>query len=120
MSVPTWGLWEYNISSGEPKLTNSSNTFLHLISFILVVSFPSEKVPAPPSPNCTFELFLNFLLFQKSFISFVLLSTSSPLSSIIGLNPLWASTKAANKPAGPLPTITGLCFSFSLPISTPI
>ena len=28
-----------------------------IIVFILVVNFPSEKVPAPPSPNCTFDSF---------------------------------------------------------------
>ena len=120
ISVPTCGLWEYKISSGDPKLTSSSRTFLHLISFILVVNLPSEKVPAPPSPNCIFELFLNILLFQKLLISFVLSSTSNPLSSKSGLYPLCAKSNAANKPAGPLPTTTGRCCNFSLPCWTPI
>ena len=109
ISVPTWGLFEYKISSGAPKFTNSVKTFLHLMSLILVVNFPSEKVPAPPSPNWTLELFLNFLSTQKLSISFVLLSTSRPLSSIIGIYPLCAKTKDANNPAGPLPITTGLC-----------
>ena len=37
-----------------------------LVLFIPVISLPSEKVPAPPSPNCTFEFGFNIPLPKKS------------------------------------------------------
>ena len=118
-SVPTCGFPEYIISSGAPAFTSSSKTYPHLLSFILVVSLPSENAPAPPSPNCTFDsrFSLQFPI-QNSSTVFVLESTSSPLSITIGLYPYWASLNAENIPAGPNPTTTGLCSNTTLPDST--
>lgn len=42
------------ISSGAPAWTNASSTWRICGLFVPVVSLPSENVPAPPSPNCTF------------------------------------------------------------------
>ena len=52
-SVPIWGLFTYRISGAAPNSTKSSSTFRCLPkgSFTKVFNFPSEKVPAPPSPN---------------------------------------------------------------------
>ena len=56
-SVPICGLFSYKISSGAPCSTKVSKTnlFLPNLSFTMVFSFPSENVPAPPSPNCTLD-----------------------------------------------------------------
>ena len=79
------------------------------------VSFPSEKVPAPPSPNWTLELVFKIPLFIKLSTVFLRFSTCSPCSITIGLYPYLTKVKAANKPLGPAPTITGLTdlFRFS-------
>ena len=84
ISVPICGLCKYFISAGAPASTKASNTSLILLSFIRVVNFPSEKVPAPPSPNCTLEFFLSAPPCQKSSISRWRVSTSAPRSKIIG------------------------------------
>ena len=73
-----------------------------------VVSLPSEKVPAPPSPNWMLLSVLSFLLCQKEATCFALSSTSAPLSIIRGLRPALARVRPAKNPAGPNPTITGL------------
>ena len=99
---------EYNISSGAPQLTNSSRTFLILVSLIPVFNFPSEKVPAPPSPNCTFDSVFKLEFFQKLLTSTVLSSMLFPLSIIIGLYPNSDNIREANIPAGPKPTTTGV------------
>ena len=72
-----------------------------------VVNFPSENVPAPPSPNCTFEKGFNCLSCRKPSTSCFLSSTVFPCSIIIGDIPCCTSVKAENKPAGPAPTMTG-------------
>ena len=54
LSVPTCGFASVRISSGAPNSWNFSSTYRQIGSFILVTSFPSEKVPAPPAPNCMF------------------------------------------------------------------
>lgn len=108
LSVPICGFEVYKISLGAPNLTNSSNTFLeYIFAEFPVFSFPSENVPAPPSPNCIFELVLNSLFFMNSSISFILSSICFPRSNIIGFIPLSTSVNPANKPAGPAPIITG-------------
>ena len=56
--------------------------------FTDVLSFPSENVPAPPSPNWTFESGTRIPVFQKFSTSLFRLSTLLPLSITIGLNPL--------------------------------
>ena len=72
-----------------------------------VVSFPSEKVPAPPSPNCTLEDWESAPVRQKCSTSAVRSSTSRPRSSTMGGRPARARVRAANSPAGPIPTTTG-------------
>ena len=54
-SVPMWGLWDQRMSSGAPCSTRASSTAEMRPSWVPVVSLPSEKVPAPPSPNWTLE-----------------------------------------------------------------
>ena len=54
-SVPMWGLWEERMSSGAPCSTSTSSTAESRGSWVPVVSLPSEKAPAPPSPNWTLE-----------------------------------------------------------------
>ena len=85
LSVPMWGFVKYKICSGAPKFTNSCRTFLQYGELIPLVSFPSEKVPAPPSPNCTFEYVFNFPVLIKVSTVFFLSSTVWPCSIIIGL-----------------------------------
>ena len=106
------GLFIYEISSGAPNLTNVSITSLHSELCKFVVSFPSEKVPAPPSPNCTFEQVFNIRSFKNNSTSFCLSSTVLPCSTIIGLTPFSIRVSAQNSPAGPAPIITGLLLAF--------
>ena len=84
LSVPICGFDRYNISSGAPNVTNSFNTFLQKGLLIPVVSFPSEKVPAPPSPNCTLDDVFNLPVFLNVSTLFFLFSTLSPCSIMIG------------------------------------
>ena len=83
-------------------------------SWALVWSLPSEKVPAPPSPNWIFELESNFLFFKNSLTEAILSSILPPLSNIIGLALHLVRYKAAKIPAGPKPTITGRKLSLKL------
>ena len=107
LSVPIWGFDKYKISWGAPKLTNSCKTFLHNGLLIPVVSLPSENVPAPPSPNWTFDEVFKILFFKRLSISFFLSSTFFPCSIIMGEIPFWTNVNAEKRPAGPEPTITG-------------
>ena len=50
-SVPTWGLVRTPICSGAPQAKKVSSTVAQRGSLDRAVSFPSEKVPAPPSPK---------------------------------------------------------------------
>ena len=63
-----------------------------------VVSFPSEKVPAPPSPNCTFDKVFNLPVFLNNSTCFSLSSTGEPCSITIGKIPFCIKVSAANKP----------------------
>ncbi|KJR45280.1 hypothetical protein UF75_4312 [Desulfosporosinus sp. I2] len=111
-SVPIWGLLKYIISGGAPACTNSLSTFILREFFCPIFNLPSEKAPAPPSPNCTL-VWVSRIPVRQNFNTFLLrLSTSSPRSSRMGLAPAWARIKAANIPAGPQPTTTGRSFSF--------
>ena len=107
LSVPIWGLFIYWICSGAPNFTKLAITTLHNGSFIPVVNFPSENVPAPPSPNWIFELTFSLPVLANSSTSFILSSTLLPCSITIGFIPLLTSIKAQNNPAGPAPTIIG-------------
>ena len=108
-SVPICGLFSYKISSGAPCSTKVSKTnlFLPNLSFTKVFNFPSENVPAPPSPNCTLDSEFSSPLSQKCSTSFIRFVTSFPRSKTIGCNPALASISAANRPAGPIPITTG-------------
>ena len=75
LSVPICGLVKYRICSGAPNFTNSSKTVLQYGEFMPEVSLPSEKVPAPPSPNWTFELVFKMPAFIKLSTDFFLSST---------------------------------------------
>ena len=79
-----------------------------------MLSLPSEKVPAPPSPNWTLDSSFKTPASKNLETVFTLLSTSSPLSITIGLILLEAKMYAANNPAGPLPTITIFLSLFSI------
>ena len=107
ISVPMWGLCRYRISSGAPAATKSASTCPISGSLTRVVSLPSEKVPAPPSPNCTLDLSSKPPPDQNLAISSWRLSTSQPRSTTTGRQPCRASVRAANMPAGPKPTTTG-------------
>ena len=76
-------------------------------SCVEVLSLPSEKVPAPPSPNWTLDSGSSAPPARKASTSRSLASTSLPRSSTMGRAPARASTSAANIPAGPKPAITG-------------
>ena len=54
-SVPMCGLASTRIESGAPKRWSVSRTTAILSWRLPQVSFPSLKVPAPPSPNWTFD-----------------------------------------------------------------
>ena len=79
-------------------------------SLMPLLSLPSEKVPAPPSPNCTLLVGSKTPPAQNFSTSAVRASTSRPRSSTSGRSPAWASRSAANSPAGPMPATTGRCF----------
>ena len=85
LSVPICGFAIMRISSGAPNRASRSITSLDRGSFILVVSLPSENVPAPPSPNMTLLFGFSLALCQKSWTSFRRSSTHLPRSITIGL-----------------------------------
>ena len=65
ISVPTWGLASVRILSGAPQRTSSSKIHRWRRSLVPVFSLPSEKAPAPPSPNCTLDSGSRTPFFQK-------------------------------------------------------
>ena len=89
ISVPICGLFSYKICSGAPNFTNVSRTkrFLPMGSLTNVFNFPSEKVPAPPSPNWTFEAVSKTPVSQNFCTSAVRSSTFLPRSVTIGWKP---------------------------------
>ena len=60
------------------------------LSWVPVVSLPSEKVPAPPSPNWTLEAGLSTPVDQNRSTSAVRSSTGRPRSSTMEGMPLRA------------------------------
>ena len=107
--VPMCGLETNRISSGAPALTNSVSTLRVRWrgSLIWLHSLPSEKVPAPPSPNCTFDSGSSTPWRHRPQVSFVRSRTLRPRSSTSGRSPIWARISAANRPQGPKPTTSG-------------
>ena len=82
---------------------------------IPLVSFPSENVPAPPSPNRILESSFRTPSLLNASTSLTRSDMPLPRSMTIGLYPFLASSRAANIPHGPNPTITGRPIRFSLP-----
>ena len=95
------------MSAGAPASTRVRNTVEMRGSWVPVVSLPSEKVPAPPSPNCTLEEGSSTPVAQNCSTSTVRSSTGRPRSSTMGGRPFRARNRAANSPAGPMPATTG-------------
>ena len=118
-SVPICGLLAYRISSDAPNFTKLCKTYLILpnVSEICVLSFPSENVPAPPSPNCTLHSVSSSPVSQNCATFLVLVSTSCPRSYTTGLSPALASSRAQNIPAGPSPITTGLSSSLTFSVA---
>ena len=75
--------------------------FAAVASLMPELSLPSEKAPAPPSPNCTLLSGSSAAPFQKAFTSRARSSTLLPRSITSGARPMRASVSAANSPAGP-------------------
>ena len=106
-SVPMWGLASYTTLSGAPWAANCSRTQEMRGSWVPVFSFPSEKVPAPPSPNWTLQSGSSAPPARKASTAALRLFASLPRSITRGLAPAFASSRAANMPAGPKPATTG-------------
>ena len=103
------GLATKRISSGAPARTNSSITLRVRWrgSLIWLQSLPSEKVPAPPSPNCTFDSGSSTPRRHRPQVSFVRSRTALPRSRTSGRRPACASSSAQKMPHGPKPTTIG-------------
>ena len=69
-------------------------------SLIWLHSLPSEKVPAPPSPNCTFDSGSSTPRRHRPQVSRVRSRTALPRSSTIGRRPICASTQRGEDAAG--------------------
>ena len=106
MSLPMCGLFSQRISSGAPKRANVSSTSRLRGSFVCVFSFPSENVPAPPSPNWMLHSSSRTLDLKKCSQDKTRSSTVPPLSTNTGRMPPRSRRKAQKSPAGPLPTTT--------------
>ena len=102
-----WGFASKVTLSGAPWAANSFNTQNMRLSWVPVLSFPSEKVPAPPSPNWTLDSGFKSPPRRKASTAMLLCSTAWPRSRTMGFAPALASTSAANMPAGPKPATTG-------------
>jgi hypothetical protein len=70
-------------------------------------SLPSEKVPAPPSPNCTLLSVVSWPRRHSAQVSLVRSRTTLPRSRMIGRKPISARISAAKMPQGPVPITTG-------------
>ena len=111
-SVPICGLLKYSISGGAPASISSLRIIVFRASKLPILSFPSEKAPAPPSPNCTLEFVSRTPERQNVKTLCLRLSTSGPRSNKMGLAPACAKISAANNPAGPAPTTIGRICNF--------
>ena len=80
-----------------------------------VVSLPSEKVPAPPSPNWMLAFSSSSPVAEKCSTARTRSARAGPRSSTRGAKPCWASASAAKSPAGPSPQTTGRLCSRSVP-----
>ena len=117
-SVPICGLARYAISAGAPCSTSTRSTLAARGSLMRVVSFPSENVPAPPSPNMTLLSGSNAPPLQKRCTSAVRSDTGLPRSTTSGWYPCCARQYAANSPAGPNPATSMRPRGSSVPCAT--
>ena len=78
------------MSSGAPAAARDSSTVPMRGSWVPVVSLPSEKVPAPPSPNCTLHSGSSSPEAQKRSTASARSSTGRPRSSTRGGTPFRA------------------------------
>ena len=89
---------------GPRPCTSSLRTFRPRCrgSLIWLHSFPSENVPAPPSPNWTLDSgFSSRDAATSPQVSCVRSRTTLPRSTMIGRSPIWARINAQNRPHGP-------------------
>ena len=114
-SVPMWGFCRQAMSSGAPWSRKAPVTKAQSGSPMRVVSLPSEKVPAPPSPNWMLAFSSSSPAASNRCTACTRRSRSGPRSSTRGRYPDRASSKAANSPAGPSPTTTGRWASGACP-----
>ena len=86
ISVPICGFPSYKMDAGAPASTKirSTSRFLPSLSFTSVFSFPSEKVPAPPSPNCALHSVSSTPSSQKDSTALHRSSTCRPRSKSTG------------------------------------
>ena len=106
-SVPTCGFASLTSPGIPANSAKVDTTWSTRGSPIRVVSFPSENVPAPPSPNWALLSGSRVPSRQNRATSSPRSSTGRPRSSTTGGAPNRASVRAANNPAGPAPTTTG-------------
>ena len=106
-SLPTWGFASHKIFFCAPALTKVSRIKRWEALLVPVLSFPSENVPAPPSPNWMLLSRSSWPVWLWCSTAAVLLVASSPRSMSRGLRPALASVSAQNRPAHPAPTTTG-------------
>ena len=105
--MPTWGLASIRMLSGAPWDTRVSRMKRWRGSRVPVFSFPSEKAPAPPSPNWTLDSVSRVPVDQNRSTSAWRRSTFHPRSSKMGRAPHLARARAQKRPPGPAPTTTG-------------
>ncbi len=86
-SVPMCGFACQRISSGAPMPTNQRSTWRAIGFLMFVVSFPSENVPAPPSPNWMFVCGSRSPPAANASTAARRSSTSPPRSSTSGRSP---------------------------------
>ena len=114
-SVPTWGFCRQAMSAGAPWSKSARVTKAHSGSPTRVVSLPSEKVPAPPSPNWRLADGSKRPVCSNRSTAATRCSSAGPRSSTMGRYPCRASSSAANSPAGPRPQTTGRSASGAAP-----
>ena len=107
MSDPMCGLASQRISRGAPEVTSVCKIRRCSWFLVPVVSFPSENVPAPPSPNWILLSGSSAAVVLKRSMSAVRRQASWPRSMRSGCRPALARASAAKRPAQPAPTTTG-------------
>ena len=104
LSVPMCGLASTRIDAGAPKRCSVSRMTAILSCRLPQVSLPSLNVPAPPSPNWTFDSGSKTPDVQNFITARYRSSAGSPRSRTVTGMPASTSARAAKRPAGPVPT----------------